>query len=283
MSEQTTETVTSLFKNWRAGDAESGQLLAQRVSDWFYAVCSSKYGETQGHAMFQSVSQKFGEGIVSVAHSNDLVSWAHSLLLEEASNSEISISADNEASPYSGGHPPLTLLAKAKSAMPGELELLSAFYAGVADNEIEALALDLGGMPSALLHSRYSVKSWLKNTYDLPLEVVPEKPNMDLFPLPMYEAGRMTNPSETASFEKWMLDNVDLCQDVAEFAPFASALRAGVPTSDSRASDSEVANAPQQTSKGFRFGITELTLAIGIAFVLISFFAFAFIVATSVD
>ena len=283
MTDTSDSTVTSLFKSWRAGDSESGQLLAQRVSDWFYAVCSSKYGENEGHHIFQSVSQKFGEGIVSVAHSNDLVSWAHQLLTDETQQGDLATFKGNDASPYSGGHPPLTLLLKAKSALPGEVALLSAFYSGSPEGDVNAMALELGGMPSALLHARYSVKGWLKNNYDLPFKVVPAEANMDLFPLPMYEADRMTTPAEMSGFEKWMLDNVDLCQDVAEFAPFAGALRSGVPANAAEATENHAASNSDQAPQKMRLGVTEFVLVIGIALVLISFSVFAFIAATSVE
>jgi hypothetical protein len=38
----------------------------------------------------------------------------------------------------------------------------------------------------------------------------------------------MKSPQEEANFEKWMLTDLDLCKDIAEFAHFGIALRGGV-------------------------------------------------------
>jgi hypothetical protein len=37
----------------------------------------------------------------------------------------------------------------------------------------------------------------------------------------------MTSANEEAAFERWMLTDLDLCKDLAEFAAFALALRGG--------------------------------------------------------
>ena len=282
MSEIENTKVTELFKQWRSGKAESGQVLAQRVSDWFYAICSSRYGDELGLPVFQSASRKFGEGIVSVAHSTDLIPWAHGLLCAEIQKNGLTPTSANIASPYSGGHPPVDLLYAAKSALPAEVDLLNAFFTGKADTEIEELALDLGGMPGALLHARYTVKQWLKTEYQLPFGVTPENPNIDLFPLPMYEANRMANEGEISGFEKWMLDNRELCQDVAEFGPFSSALRAGLPDK-TESSDIPSTPTPVSTEQRLVLGITNLTFVLGILLVLVSLSAFAFIVAFSME
>lgn len=282
MSETENTKVTELFKQWRSGHLEAGQTLAQRVSDWFYAICSSRYGDELGLPVFQSASRKFGEGIVNVAHSTDLIPWAHGLLCSEIQKNGLNPTSANVASPYSGGHPPIDLLYAAKTALPSEVELLNAFFTRKPDDEIEELAIHLGGMPGALLHARYTVKQWLKTEYQLPFGITPEKPNIDLFPLPMYEADRMASEGEVSGFEKWMLDNRDLCQDVAEFAPFSSALRAGLPDKTQ-----DIASPPTQsaasTEQRLVLGITNLTFVLGILLVLVSLSAFAFIVAFSME
>ena len=57
--------------------------------------------------------------------------------------------------------------------------------------------------------------------------MVPENPDLDRAPMPLYEAARMSSGDEEAFFEKWLLSDLDLCRDVAEFAAFSHALRAG--------------------------------------------------------
>jgi hypothetical protein len=39
----------------------------------------------------------------------------------------------------------------------------------------------------------------------------------------------MATPQEEINFEQWMISDLDLCRDIAEFAHFAIALRGGLP------------------------------------------------------
>lgn len=279
MSSNTDPKVAELFKTWRVGDAEAGTQLAQRVSDWFYAICSSRYGEAQGYPVFQSASRRFGEGVVGVAHSEDLVPWAHGILSTEIIRAGLTPTAVNVASGYSGGHPPVDLLFAAKAALPMEVDVLRRFFTGEDEASLAPLVEPLGGVPSALLHARYALKRWLKTEYDLPFEITPNEPNMDLFPLSMYESNRMKNESEVSRFEKWMLDNTSLCRDVAEFAPFAAALRMS-PSEMTQTNDAQAA-APASSETTGR--MTNLTFAFGLILVLCSLAAFAFILAFSIE
>ena len=283
MSSNIDPMVADLFKAWRAGNADAGAQLAQRISDWFYAICSSRYGEEHGYAVFQSASRRFGEGVVGVAHSADLVPWAHGVLYSEIIRAGLQPGAVNVASGYSGGHPPINLLAAAKAALPMEVEILRRFFTGEEEASLDGIAAPLGGVPSALLHARYAVKRWLKNEYDLPFDITPERPNMDLFPLSMYESSRMKSEAEVSRFEKWMLDNTELCRDVAEFAPFAAALRmTTTSSSESReGSESRPVSTPPDASGSSP--LSNITFIFGLILVLCSLAAFAFIVAFSME
>jgi hypothetical protein len=42
----------------------------------------------------------------------------------------------------------------------------------------------------------------------------------------------MASPQEEINFEQWMISDLDLCRDIAEFAHFAIALRGGLPAGD---------------------------------------------------
>ncbi len=88
-------------------------------------------------------------------------------------------------------------------------------------------AEEAGGYPIAVLRARLELKRWLRDARGIPLAVVPDEPDLDCAPMPIYEAGRMTTPIEEARFERWMLSRFDLCRDVAEFAVFSLAIRAG--------------------------------------------------------
>ena len=82
-------------------------------------------------------------------------------------------------------------------------------------------------MPHAILQARNALKRLLRDKAQVPFQVIPDQPNLDLAPLPLYEAGRMSSEEEQGTFEKWLLSDIELCKDVAEFAAFAHALRGG--------------------------------------------------------
>ena len=84
-----------------------------------------------------------------------------------------------------------------------------------------------GGHPHAVLSARYQLKRWLAESEGVAFVELPVAPSSDRAPLPLYEAGRMLSKAEDDSFEQWMLSDLSLCRDVAEFAPFALALRGG--------------------------------------------------------
>ena len=57
--------------------------------------------------------------------------------------------------------------------------------------------------------------------------MVPDSSDMDRAPLCLYEAGRLASADEICQLEKWLLSDIDLCKDIAEFAAFVHALRGG--------------------------------------------------------
>jgi hypothetical protein len=78
----------------------------------------------------------------------------------------------------------------------------------------------------ALLTARYELKRYLAKTESIPFASVPSEPALDLAPLVLYETGRL-DEDDAKSFEKWLLSDRVLCQDVAEYSSFSLALRAG--------------------------------------------------------
>ncbi len=131
---------------------------------------------------------------------------------------------------YSANQSPKALLLGARSDLPAELELLEACYALQADpTAIDRLAEPMGGNPLGILRARYRVKAWLAANRQVPFQVMPAEPNLDRAPLPLYESGRMASAQEEVNFEHWMITDLDLCKDIAEFAPFTVALRGGLP------------------------------------------------------
>lgn len=232
MSAAAPQSTKQLFRAWRSGDAEAGQAMAQRITDWYYAISTSHLGESGGEPALQQARSLFGQGVVEVTDARALVPWAHGLIATEIQNAGSRIADCDDPSFYTNGKRPKTLLVSARATCGPEMELLEACYSSAtSDAQIDALAEPLGGNPLGILKARYRVKRFLRDTHGVPLEVAPEEPNLDRAPLPLYEAVRMANAAEETNFEHWMLTDLDLCRDIAEFAHFAIALRGGLPAS----------------------------------------------------
>lgn len=229
MADSATLSTQQLYKAWRAGDATAGQAMAQRFSDWYYAVTTCRLGDAHGRSPLQRACVRFQQGIVSVAGQNELVDWAHSILAEEIRMAGGRIAGGDFPNQVTGGRSPTDLLQKAARAMPAEqVALLSAAYDSTIPLErVQADAERMGGYPLAVLQARYALKTWLRDNAGVAFTVIPAEPNLDAAPLPLYEAGRMANAAEETGFEKWMLSNMPLCKDIAEFGVMAQALRAG--------------------------------------------------------
>lgn len=229
MSDLNTVAPQQLFKQWRGGDATSGQAMAQRFSDWYYAVTACRLGDQHGRTPLQRACTRFQQGIVSVSNPADLADWAHTILSEELRMAGGRIPGGDFANQLTGGKLPSEILARARQALPAsQVRLLAhAYDARYPYERVAKEAEALGGMPFAVLDARYALKRWLRTEGRVPFAEVPEKPNLDYAPLPLYEAGRMSNANEENGFEKWMLQNMPLCKDIAEFGVFALSLRNG--------------------------------------------------------
>jgi hypothetical protein len=246
MSGAETRSIRQLFKDWRAGDAAAGQGMAQRVADWYYAVATSRLGEQRGRKPCDAACAAFGSGIVQVSDSRQLEGWAHGLITTEIEKGGSRARDGDDPSLYTREQKPKGLLVRAREALPAEVALLEAVYGAHADRgQIEELAGPLGGNPIGILEARYRVKRWLRDNARVRFDVVPDKPILDRAPMPLYEADRMASTAEEAQFELWMLTDLVLCKDIAEFAHFAIALRGGLPSE--RAAAPERASASVQT------------------------------------
>ncbi len=232
MSETDTRTTKVLFREWRAGDSQAGQIMAQRFADWYYAIATSRLGEVGGAPACEQACASFGDGVVEITESRELVPWAHGVIRKLLSaDGGGRITDGDEPNAYTGNQQPKALLVKARSALPQEVKLLEVAYRhGSSSDEVDALAAPLGGNPLGILKARYLVKAWMKSNLGVPFDVTPDKPVLDRAPLPLYESGKMESPDEEVSFEHWMISDIDLCRDIAEFAHFAIALRGGLPS-----------------------------------------------------
>lgn len=210
----------TLYHHWRKGDASSGQALAQRFTDWYYAIAANRLGEDAGDVPFRAACKKFSKGVASVDDARRLLGWAHGIAVQQihATTPTGRVADGDLANNFSRKASPKQLLVQARDALPHEMHLLENAYLGrpVPD-------------PLAVLTARYEVKGWLADQLDLPFKVLTDTPDPDRIPLVFYEAGHLASDSEDTSFELYMLADADVCQDVAEFAHFAIALRGGLP------------------------------------------------------
>jgi hypothetical protein len=226
---QTEASVEDLFKKWRGGDGEAGQAMAQKFTDWYYAVSASRLGDTQGRAPLQQACAAFAQGITTVTRSADLIDWSHEIIKREVDGAGGRIGGGDFPNALTGHRSPTALLEQIRSQLePAQVALMHATYApDMTLSDLTAMAEEHGGWPQAVLDARYATKRALRNIVRVNFAVVPDQPVLDRAPLPLYEAARLASRDEDAAFEKWLITELDLCRDVAEFATFGHALRAG--------------------------------------------------------
>ncbi len=229
MAEQVEQDVRKLFKRWRGGDVKAGETMAQRFSDWYYAIIAVRLGDTAGREPLDRSCRAFGQGIVSVGRSAELIEWAHQIVAAELQAAGSRVKGGDFPNALTGNRSPIELLEKVRSQLSADhAHLLHLAYGHGSD--LDALAEEAerqGGMPLALLQARYALKRALRDTESVSFQVVPDTPNLDLVPLPLYEADRMEAPEDEQDFEQWLISDHSLCLDVAEFATFSHALRSG--------------------------------------------------------
>lgn len=229
MTDPSSMSPQELYRQWRSGDATAGQAMAQRFSDWYYSLVSVRLGDLKGRAPLQKACLRFQQGITAVNSPGELVDWAHALVAEEMKAAGERVDGGDFPNQLTGGKSPSELIRLAAKTLPPEdVALLAATF----DPRVSVAALSAqsearGGMPLAILKARYALKHALREQAGVPLQEVPGTPNLDYAPLPLYEAGRMAGSREEATFEKWVLSNMTICRDVAEFGAFTLALRGG--------------------------------------------------------
>ncbi|MCP4810481.1 MAG: hypothetical protein GY913_08655 [Proteobacteria bacterium] len=229
MSDLAGQTTQQLFSRWRTGDATAGQAMAQRFSDWYYAISASRLGETNCRPALERACQRFAQGVASVTEAGKLADWAHKIIAEEIQMAGGRVEGGDHPNALTNQRSPTELLqAASKNLDESEVRLLGLAYdSSQSLDAVKAEADKSGGYPLAVLKARYALKRSLRSDGGVPFTEVPEKPNLDWGPLPLYECGRMAQGKEEKAFETWMLSDLTLCKDIAEFAAFALALRGG--------------------------------------------------------
>ena len=229
MADLPTLNAQQLFKQWRDGDGDAGQAMAQRFSDWYYAVTAARLGDQNGRGPLQRACTRFQQGITGVTEPKDLADWAHRIVAEEITMAGGRIVGGDFPSLLTAGRSPTEILKQARGKLSAsQVKLIShAYDSSFPMDQVMREGESMGGYPYAVLRARYDLKRLLREQFAIGFTEVPAEPNLDNGPLPLYEAGRMANPQEEAGFEKWLLTNMGLCKDIAEFGVFALALRAG--------------------------------------------------------
>lgn len=224
------ESAQQLFKRWQSGDGAAGQAMAQKFTDWFYAIAAVRLGDQAGRVPLERACQSFASGITGVPRSGELVPWAHGIVSAEIKAAGGRTPGGDFPNALTGNRPPTRLLERARQHLTEhQVELLAmTFDSKHGLGDLERRAEELGGWPHAILDARYALKRVLRRSEGVNFAVAPESPDLDRAPLPLYEAGRMASEDEEAAFEQWLLTDIDLCRDVAEFATFAHALRTGL-------------------------------------------------------
>ena len=224
------ESTQKLFKRWRAGDQQAGARMAQRFSDWYYAVAASRLGDRDGRGPLDRACRRFSQGITSLSDVDELVDWAHEIIVEELASAGGRLAGGDQPNALTRNQSPTALLQKARERLEDKQVrlLVHAYDASYPLDDLKREAESAGGYPLAVLEARYALKRVLRDELEVKLSEVPDgRPRLDLAPMPLYEAGRMTSVAEETAFEKWMLTEMELCKDLAEFAAFALALRGG--------------------------------------------------------
>lgn len=227
-------TVIQLFRKWRGGDEAAGQEMAQKFSDWYYAISTIRVPGQEGRPPMEAACQGFAQGIITVTRPRALVDWAHDLLERELMAAGYGLDANkgtgaDTPNAMTRNRSPQELIQNVTGQIePGHLRVLALAYDPATGLDVVDRAADsLGGTPFAMLEARYALKRALRDTQDVPFAVVPDEADMDRAPISLYEAHRLASGQEVSELEKWLLSDIELCKDIAEFSAFVHALRGG--------------------------------------------------------
>lgn len=265
MSDLAGQTTQQLFSRWRTGDANAGQAMAQRFSDWYYAISASRLGDSNCRPALERACKRFAQGVASVTEAGKLADWAHGIIAEEIQMAGGRVTGGDHPNALTNHRSPTELLKNSKSKLTEQqTRILSLSYdANARIDDVRREAEAAGGYPLAVLEARYALKRSLRTNDGVPFSEIPDKPNLDWGPLPLYEGGRMSDEKEEKAFETWMLSDLTLCKDIAEFAAFALALRGGAwrdgtASSSSRSPTEPVVDRPAPPPRrGFQEDIPE--------------------------
>ena len=270
-----------LFKQWRGGDAEAGKAMAQLFSDWYFAITTARLGDENGRGPLERACVTFQQGIVNVSKASHLVDWAHDIVAKEVDAAGRRNTGGDFPNALTKNQSPTSLIKTAAGKLDAaQIELLQKAYSVSANADtIASLAAKSGGFPGAVYRARDALRQALQSEAGIAFTTTPNPENLDWGPVPLYEAGKLASPAEERAFERWMLQDPTVCREIAEFAAFAHALRAGAlqgkqPASRTGPKSLTPGNAPpptrppsQPAARASGFTGTQIAVIGGIAFV----------------
>ena len=218
-----------LYKQWRGGDAEAGNAMAQRFSNWYYAITTARLGDEKAKVPLERARVTFQQDIVNVTKSSQLIEWAHDIVAKEVDAAGRRNTGGDFPNAYTKNQSPTTLIRTAAAKLDAaQIELLQKAYSVSANADtIANLAAKSGGFPGAVYRARHALRQALHSEAGIDFTTTLDPENLDWAPLPLYEAGKLASPAEERAFERWMLQDPTVAREIVEFAAFAHALRAG--------------------------------------------------------
>src|SRR6185503_5434966 len=136
-----------LFKAWRGGDAEAGKAMAQRFSDWYYAITTARLGDESGRGPLERSCVTFQQGIVGVTKASQLVDWAHDIVAKEVDAAGRRNTGGDFPNALTKNQSPTTLIKTVATRLDSaQLELLQKAYSiGVNPDSVAQVADKNGG------------------------------------------------------------------------------------------------------------------------------------------
>ena len=130
-----------LFKQWRGGDAEAGKAMAQRFSDWYYAITTARLGDETGRGPLERACVTFQQGIVGVTKASHLVDWAHEIVAKEVDAAGRRNTGGDFPNALTKNQSPTSLIRTAAGKLDAaQIELLQKAYSVSANAETIAIS-----------------------------------------------------------------------------------------------------------------------------------------------
>jgi hypothetical protein len=200
MAEPAAVSSHQLFKQWRSGDAEAGKAMAQRFSDWYYAITTARLGDEKGRGPLRARMRRVPAGHRRVAQGEPALDWAHDIVAKEVDaagrrntggdfpNALHEEPVAHEPRPHGSGQ---ARRGTDRAAPEGVQRLANA-------DTIANLAAKSGGFPGAGLPGRHALAQALQSEAGIEFTTSPIPRTSTGARCPLYEAGKLASPCRGA-------------------------------------------------------------------------------------